>query len=529
MQNNMSRIVSFIVLLAFIVVIGALFYRVMIGFLIPVFLAAVLVVVFRPLHRWISSRSGERDYLAAALTTAIILFLVLLPAVIVATTAAVQGASLIKDFRAINIDVTLSRVRAYAKLEMPHRKEIHSIQIEVEDLQEEVADNDTTKIYDKTQRFGSLVKRIQKETQSLKDAVNSDSHEDPKSARNSSFAHEEFEAFESILNALDPDGFSKIDSEKPDIIEVQTHAVQLGYRWQELKSKLLGGSTQALLRDLANPTERTMKTLRSGITDYIRPRLVELTSMTGGVVLRLIIGCAILTLSLFFFLYDGPAMIRGIMQLSPLDDRYEQELLFEFDRTARAVVLATILSAVVQGLIAGMGYYVVGMPSLILLILLTSTCALIPFVGPALVWVPVCLYLLIYQENTFAAAGLALWGMLVVGTSDNFVKALVLHGQRQLHPLLALLSVLGGVQALGPIGILVGPMAVTMLQTLLGILQNELTMFDSRSKESSTTPPGDRLRKRMGKRAGRQKDESKSSQSGDVLATDLPADGPPSD
>lgn len=65
-------------------------------------------------------------------------------------------------------------------------------------------------------------------------------------------------------------------------------------------------------------------------------------------------------------------MIRGIMQLSPLDDRYEQ-ILFEFDRTARAVVLATILSAVVQGLIAGMGYYVVGMPSLILLILLTST------------------------------------------------------------------------------------------------------------------------------------------------------------
>ncbi len=121
------------------------------------------------------------------------------------------------------------------------------------------------------------------------------------------------------------------------------------------------------------------------------------------------------------------------------------------------MVLATILSAVVQGLIAGVGYYAVGMPSLILLILLTTVCALIPFVGPALVWGPVVIYLLVYREDTFGATGLFLWGTFVVGTSDNFVKMFVLHGQRQLHPLLALLSVLGGIQALGPIGILVGP------------------------------------------------------------------------
>ncbi len=71
MQNNMSRIVSFIVLLASIVVIGALFYKVMIGFLVPIFLAAVLVVVFRPLHRWVMAQVGEREHLAAAITTCI--------------------------------------------------------------------------------------------------------------------------------------------------------------------------------------------------------------------------------------------------------------------------------------------------------------------------------------------------------------------------------------------------------------------------------------------------------------------------
>ncbi len=76
---------------------------------------------------------------------------------------------------------------------------------------------------------------------------------------------------------------------------------------------------------------------------------------------------------------------------------------------------------------------------------------MIPFVGPAIVWVPACLYLAFYENRIIAAGALAVWGVLVVGTVDNFVKAGVLHGQSQLHPLLALLSVLGGVQALGPI------------------------------------------------------------------------------
>jgi len=170
-------------------------------------------------------------------------------------------------------------------------------------------------------------------------------------------------------------------------------------------------------------------------------------------------------------------MVRTLMELSPLDDRYELELLAQFDRISRAIVLATVLSALLQGLVAGIGYYFAGMPSLILLTALTATCALVPFVGPAIVWVPVCFYLAFYQENMLAAGLLALWCMLVVGTVDNLVKVFVLHGQSQLHPLLALLSVLGGIQSLGPIGILVGPMVVVLLQTLLGILRTELTQF----------------------------------------------------
>jgi predicted PurR-regulated permease PerM len=90
------------------------------------------------------------------------------------------------------------------------------------------------------------------------------------------------------------------------------------------------------------------------------------------------------------------------------------------------------------------------------------------------VWGSASLYLLFFVKDTWAAAGLALWGLCVVSTVDNIIKPIVLHGQSKLHPLLALLSVLGGVGALGPIGIFVGPIAVAFLQAALTMLQVEI-------------------------------------------------------
>jgi predicted PurR-regulated permease PerM len=202
---------------------------------------------------------------------------------------------------------------------------------------------------------------------------------------------------------------------------------------------------------------------------------------------KLILGVVITVVAVYFFLLDGPQMIGTFMQLSPLDDRYETELLGEFDRISRAVVLATLLSAAAQGLLAGLGYWVAGMQSLFLLMLLTTVMALVPFVGAASVWISASLWLYFYEERTVAAVALAIYGAAIVSMADNVIKPLVLHGQSRLHPLLALLSVLGGVQALGPIGILVGPMVVVFLQTLLNILHREMVNMEQ-NKPAEPSP-----------------------------------------
>jgi predicted PurR-regulated permease PerM len=207
------------------------------------------------------------------------------------------------------------------------------------------------------------------------------------------------------------------------------------------------------------------------------------------VIVKLIIGLIVMTVSLFYFLADGRRMFSAVTRLIPLDQRYQWQLLEEFEEVSRAVVSSTLLAAIVQAVLAGFGFYVAGMPSVFLLTLLTFFGALVPFVGAAAVWGSASLYLLFFVKSTWAAAGLAIWGLCVVSTVDNIIKPIVLHGQSKLHPLLALLSVLGGVGALGPIGIFVGPIAVAFLQAALTMLQTELDSLlgDSFRNESAAT------------------------------------------
>lgn len=469
----MSRLMSLIALIAVIVVIGLLFYKVMVGFFVPVFLAAVLVVVFRPLHLYMLRQTGNRPKLAAAATTCLIMLSVLVPFGLIGSAAALQGVGVIQDFNEGSVRVALVKLQKHLGLELDYKPQLDRVQLDLENLLQVAAvdsgplrpapvaagaDGEPSAVPTDMERLGH---KLADSFDALRLVMATGDPTGPQTA------------WMERLTALAADArnFGNLSEEDASFLDA---AKKLSSRYRLLREEVLGGLYLTALKDLANPTKEQVASANQQIKDFIQPRLLSLTSATVGFMVRMIIGCAILIVCVFFFLYDGPGMVTTIMALIPLDDRYEAELLMEFDRVSRAVVLATVFSAITQGAVAGLGYYVAGLPSLVLLIMLTTMFAMIPFVGPAIVWIPACLYLAFYENRIIAASSLALWGVLVVGTVDNFVKAGVLHGQSQLHPLLALLSVLGGVQALGPIGIVVGPMAVVMLQTSLSILQREM-------------------------------------------------------
>jgi predicted PurR-regulated permease PerM len=346
------RVVSFIVLLAILLLMGAMFFQVMASFVVPLFLAAVLVVMFKPLHMWYVERFPRHPRVSALATTISILLVALLP-------TAYLGWNAYRECRG---------VIAYLKQEENRQQLIAEV-------------NDRAQVV--TQYTGIPV---------------------------------------NVEELID---------------EVQA----------KVGEKLLG-------------------------------------SVKGiGWVL---ISTAIMIFSLYYFFLDGPNMIAAIMRMSPLDDEYERELLEKFATVSRAVVVASLASAVAQGLLAGIGFYFAlnaGAP-IFLMTMGTMVLAIIPFVGAAAMWIPTALWIYFFQTvetgdqitqgDPVAGISLAVYGVCVISAIDNLIKPLVLHGQSNLHPLLALLSILGGVQVLGPIGILIGPMLVAFFQALLNMVNKEL-------------------------------------------------------
>ena len=128
--------------------------------------------------------------------------------------------------------------------------------------------------------------------------------------------------------------------------------------------------------------------------------------------------------------------------------------------TVRAVVYGIVLTALAQGVLAGMGYWVAGVSAPALWGVITALISLIPFIGPV-VWIGLSLSLLA-QGETQAALGLFLWGALVVSWVDNLIRPLVISGPTKIPFLLVFLGVLGGINAFGLIGLFLGPVLLAI-------------------------------------------------------------------
>ncbi|MDX1964045.1 MAG: AI-2E family transporter [Pirellulales bacterium] len=337
----MPRLATLLVLVCLVALFGYLFYQVMAGFLMPLFLALLCAILFEPLHEWVLSRCRGYRYLSASLVTFLVFLMITVPLLI-------TSASLILEAR-------------------------------------------------------QLV-------------------------------------------------------ENPQLFIIDPRIMETGVAWVNKRFSL----------------ELTAAEIQQVLYTKTRDVLGPIAAATPMRVLDFLVGLSIMLIGLFYFLLDGQRMIAGVRALIPLDEQYQSRLIHEFASISRAVAAATLLSALGQGLLAGIGYYFAGLPSLTLLIIATILTAVIPFVGASIIWFPAALWLIFIAEKFWPGVFLIVYGGAVVSLVDNLIKPLVLQGRTNLHPLLALLSVLGGVQVLGMIGLFVGPMTVVFLQAALTMLQSEL-------------------------------------------------------
>lgn len=456
----MARFVSFLILVGILIFLTIIFYQVMSGFFVPLFVAALLGVVVQPLYRWILAQCRGYRYVAAGITTGLVALIVLLPIGVVIATASLEGLSLVDQLQLANVRTKLDELRRDLGLQIPREEDVRTIEAKLTrwrnlQLKGESLDIKSEEVNNLLQRVDELEKWIKEQQQQT------------------GFARADVSALKANLEALHKAETGSVEADNA----LQTAAAE----FREFKRNLLGGTYKAWLAEWANPTDEQVEQLRRTIMTTAGP-VLSLGGDTIVLIVKLIAGLLIMMVALFFMLAEGARMLDGLVRVSPLNEQHVRELVAEFDRACRAIVSATLLSALAQGVLAGVGFYVCGLRgSVALLMLLTMVLALVPFTGAAAVWIPVSLYLYFYQGATWAAVGLAIYGAIIISGADNVIKPLVLHGQSNLHPLLALLSVIGGIGALGPVGILVGPMVVVFLIVLMRLVHRELSQLDRSS------------------------------------------------
>ncbi len=176
----------------------------------------------------------------------------------------------------------------------------------------------------------------------------------------------------------------------------------------------------------------------------------------------------IFLMAFYFFLKDGQKLVRAIVALSPLPDKNDYEILAKLEGTVSSVVRGSLVVAVVQGILAWLGFTIFGVPNPALFGSFTAVAALIPGAGTAVVVIPAVIYLFV-TGSTGQAIGLLVWGMTAIGLIDNILGPALMKRGIKVHPFLILLSVVGGLIFFGPIGFLLGPIVLSLLFAMIEI------------------------------------------------------------
>ena len=171
-----------------------------------------------------------------------------------------------------------------------------------------------------------------------------------------------------------------------------------------------------------------------------------------------VIGFLLMLFILFFAIRDGRAMFAALGELVPMSQHDKQRLFSHLASVLRAMVYGTGVTAIVQGILVGIGFAIVGLPSPIVFGVLAALLALVPMAGTPVVWVPAVIVLAV-QQRYYAALFMLAWGTFVV-TIDNFLRPWLVSGRAQVSTLTVFIGVLGGVAAFGPIGIFLGPLVL---------------------------------------------------------------------
>lgn len=210
---------------------------------------------------------------------------------------------------------------------------------------------------------------------------------------------------------------------------------------------------------------------------FIAERLKSLGGAIAGRTLGFVGGAVGFVVEIFFVIFtmyyffrDGERLRAALYNILPLDDRRAHEIIDRTQEVISASVYGVLVIALIQGTLGGIAFWALGLPSPLLWGVVMVFLSMIPMAGAFVVWVPAALYLGV-TGHWGKAIVLTVWGALVIGSVDNFLRPKLVGEKTRLHELLIFFSVLGGLQVFGVIGLVLGPVVVAITIALLDVLR----------------------------------------------------------
>jgi predicted PurR-regulated permease PerM len=211
----------------------------------------------------------------------------------------------------------------------------------------------------------------------------------------------------------------------------------------------------------------------AAVTRDLSRRIDEIASQAGTQAARMIeqavafvFSLTIILCMLFFMLRDGPQMASGVRRLLPFGPERNARLVALIHDIVSTSVTSTLVIAVLQGIVGGVAFLLLGVPGALLWGGLMVILAVLPVAGAALVWVPAAVWLALSGSFTKGLV-LALVGVLILGNIDNVVRPVMLSGQTRMNTLMLIIGLLGGVSTFGFIGLVLGPVVGAVLTALV--------------------------------------------------------------
>lgn len=201
------------------------------------------------------------------------------------------------------------------------------------------------------------------------------------------------------------------------------------------------------------------------ITNHVGTFISGTVSLVLSTLLTLVVA--------FFFLRDGKAITKTVSDASPLDDTYDNLIFEKVYDTITAIVRGLVIVGVLQGVLVGFGLWIFGVPNATLWGTFAAIAAMVPGLGTGLVNLPAIIYLLASGEYV-SAIGLTVWAGLIVGMIDNVLAPFFYSKGVRVHPVVILLSVLGGLASFGLLGFIYGPVIVSIFLALMLVYKEQM-------------------------------------------------------